>query len=203
MNWKILFGVINKTITGIMFIVLIFTVIAVISVRISGGEPTIFGYQLKTVLSGSMEPEIQTGSIIAIKTGGDMRRFDEGNIITFWSKDNILITHRIFEVSGDGKQYLTKGDNNDGPDIEPVLSQNIVGQYTGYNLPFIGYITNFTHTKQGVVLLIIPGVSLLIYSALNIRHVLRHFEQQEKAKKEQNYVVSSQTEFKNFNNEQK
>lgn len=34
------------------------------------GEPQVFGYQLKTVLSGSMEPEIKTGSIIAVKPGG-------------------------------------------------------------------------------------------------------------------------------------
>ena len=58
---------ISNLITGVLFITLLFMLFVVISSRASGGEPAFNGYQLKTVLSGSMEPGIQTGSIIAVK----------------------------------------------------------------------------------------------------------------------------------------
>ena len=58
-------------------------VFIVISSKTSEGAPQILGYQLKTVLSGSMEPGIKTGSIIAVKAGGDMTRFQENDVITF------------------------------------------------------------------------------------------------------------------------
>ncbi|WP_018930472.1 signal peptidase I SipW [Gracilibacillus lacisalsi] len=193
MKWNKIFKMINNIITGLLFIVLVFSVIVVISVRASGGEPTVFGHQLKTVLSGSMEPEIQTGSIILIQVDGDMTRFDEGDVITFRTKDNILITHRIVEVKGNGQQYITEGDNNDGPDMEPVLSENIVGQYTGIHLPYVGYITNFANTKQGLALLfIVPGVFLLIYSVISIWQALKQLDSQQRERTEESKIVSSQ-----------
>lgn len=45
-----------------------------------------------------MEPGIQTGSIVAIKPGGDMTRFQKGDVITFLNPDNILITHRVVDA---------------------------------------------------------------------------------------------------------
>lgn len=138
--------------------------------KVSGGEPSLFGYQLKTVLSGSMEPGIKTGSIIAVKPGGDMTRFIEGDVITFREKDETLITHRVVEViqSGENTLYRTKGDNNNGVDLEPVLSDNIVAHYTGFTIPYIGYITSFAQSKNGAFLLIIPGILLLAYSGFTI-----------------------------------
>src|SRR5690554_5909486 len=107
---KIASGILNT----LLFTTLILLVFVVISTKASGGEPEFFGYQLKTVLSGSMEPEFKTGSIIAVKPGGDMTRFQEGDVITFMERENMLITHRVIDVihSGDHVMYETKGDNN-------------------------------------------------------------------------------------------
>ena len=58
---------INNIVSGILMILLISVASVVVITKVSGGEPQLFGYQLKTVLSGSMEPGIQTGSIIAVK----------------------------------------------------------------------------------------------------------------------------------------
>src|SRR5690625_987252 len=150
MKWKKVLNTIGNVITNLLFFVLVITALFVISVRASGGEPTLLGYQFKTVLSGSMEPEIQTGSIIAVKPVGEMTRFNEGDIVTFRIKEDILVTHRITEVSKDGKRYITKGDNNGGPDLEPVLAENIVAEYTGLTVPYVGYAAYFSGTKQGV-----------------------------------------------------
>ncbi len=160
----------------------------VISSKASGGEPEIFGYQLKTVLSGSMEPDIQTGSIIAVKPGGDMTRFQEGDVITYMEEDQKLVTHRITEVihSGDNVMYRTKGDNNDAVDAEPVLSENVVAEYKGFTIPYIGYIINFAQSQNGAFLLLIPGFLLLGYSAFIIWKAIREIEPANKGKTKSN-----------------
>lgn len=142
---------------------------SVVMSKMSGSEPNFYGYQLKTVLSGSMEPSILTGSIVAIKPGGDMTRFTAGDVITFRADEKKLITHRIIEVTRNKLTgqllYRTKGDNNDAADLEPVDPANITGVYTGFTVPYAGYVLNFAGTKLGnVTLLIIPGVLLFLYA---------------------------------------
>lgn len=149
--------------------IFILLVAAVVLSKASGGEPAFFGYEIKTVLSGSMEPGIQTGSIVALKPGGDMNRFKPGDVITFRNEDNLLITHRIVEATVNNATgeavYRTKGDNNDAPDMNPTSSANVVAQYTGVTVPYVGYAMNFAVSKAGsVVLMIVPGLMLLLYA---------------------------------------
>jgi signal peptidase I len=170
---------ISNMITTVLFLTLISTAFVVISSKASGGEPNVMGYQLKTVLSGSMEPGIKTGSIIAIKPGGDMKRFKKGDVITFKESEDKLITHRVLEVKGTGKntQYITKGDNNDAPDLNPVLAANVVGEYKGFTIPYIGYLLNTAQSKIGsALLLILPGILLLAYSAITIWKAIKEIE---------------------------
>ncbi|QKY70393.1 signal peptidase I SipW [Lentibacillus sp. CBA3610] len=174
---KKILKMINHLTTFLLFSLLIVTVFMVISLRASGGEADLFGYQLKTVLSGSMEPEIQTGSIISIELDGDMTRFEEGDVITYRSSDDMLITHRVDEVMQDGEQYMTKGDNNEEADSEAVLAENIVGKYTGLTIPYVGYVMNFANTAEGAaLLLILPGIFLIGYSAISIWRALKQVD---------------------------
>jgi signal peptidase I len=177
---------VNAIVTSILFIFIIGMAFIVITTKASGGEPILFGYQLKTVLSGSMEPEIKTGSIIAVKPGGDMTRFKKGDIITFMQDDNMLITHRVTEVikNGDQVMYRTKGDNNNAEDKDPVLAQNVVAEYTGFTIPYIGYIVNFANTKNGAFLLLVPGLLLLGYAGVTIWKAIKEIEQGTKDGKE-------------------
>ncbi|WP_188454452.1 signal peptidase I SipW [Virgibacillus oceani] len=168
----------NNITTGILFTVLIGMLVVVVMSKASGGEPEIFGYQLKTVLSGSMEPGIKTGSIIAVKPGGDMTRFEKDDVITFMAEDEKLITHRIVEVveSGDNTLYRTKGDNNNAPDMDPVLSENVLAEYSGFTIPYVGYFVNFSQSKNGAFLLLIPGLILLCYSGFVIWRALSELD---------------------------
>lgn len=171
--------IISNLITGILFVTLIFMAFVVISSKASGGSPKILGYELKTVLSGSMEPGIQTGSIIAVKPGGDMTRFKKGDVITFKASEKKLITHRIYKVEGSGSttRYITKGDNNNAPDVEPVLAANVVAHYEGLTIPYVGYGMEAAQSKEGTTLLmIVPGILLLIYSIITIWKAIREIE---------------------------
>lgn len=177
MKTKKIMKLINSLVSGILMVLLIGVASVVVISKASGGEPQIFGYQLKTVLSGSMEPGIKTGSIIAVQKAEDKTNFIEGDVITFMEED-ILITHRITEVvkSGDNVLYRTKGDNNNAEDMNPVLSDNVVAEYTGFTLPYVGYFINFAQSKNGAFLLLIPGFLLLIYSAFTIWRALSQIE---------------------------
>ncbi|MBD7984550.1 signal peptidase I [Sporosarcina sp. Sa2YVA2] len=168
---------INNLLTGVLMVLLIGVASLVVITKASGGEPQFFGYQLKTVLSGSMEPGIQTGSIIAVKLAEDKNAFVEGDVITFMDED-IIITHRITEVvnSGDSVLYRTKGDNNNAADMNPVMATNVVASYTGFTVPYVGYFINFSQSKNGAFLLLIPGFLLLIYSGITIWRVLAQIE---------------------------
>lgn len=169
---------ISSIVSGILMVLLISVASVVVFTKISGGEPQLFGYQLKTVLSGSMEPGILTGSIIAVKPAEDKTNFKKGDVITFQEAENILITHRITEVvkSGDSVLYRTKGDNNNAEDMNPVMSDNVVAEYTGFTVPYVGYFINFTQSKNGALLLLIPGFLLLIYSGFTIWRALGEIE---------------------------
>ncbi|MCM3618858.1 signal peptidase I [Sutcliffiella horikoshii] len=178
---------ISNITTALLLIVFMFMLFIVISTKASGGEPQIFGYQIKTVLSGSMEPEIKTGSIISVKPGGDMERFEVGDIITFFQEKDVLVTHRITEVinSGENVMYRTKGDNNIKEDLNPVLSENVVAVYADFTVPYLGYFIEFAKSKNGsAVLMILPGILLFSYSIFTILTTISRLEKQVKQSKD-------------------
>ncbi|WP_246206666.1 signal peptidase I SipW [Virgibacillus ihumii] len=171
----------NRVVTGVLITLLISVAVLVISTKLTGGQPEVFGYQLKSVLSGSMEPGIQTGSLIAVKSveEGEKSNFQPGDVITFVGEENKLITHRITKVSSTdkGAVYTTKGDNNDAPDSAPVLAENVVGLYTGFTIPYAGYAINFVQSSSGSILfMIIPGVLLLGYAGFTIWRTIRQLD---------------------------
>jgi len=168
-------------ITTVLFILMIATLLAVISNQAADGKPNVLGYQLKTVLSGSMEPEFQTGSIIAIEPTEEPSQFEKGDVITYINPDDNLVTHRVHEVANDAEQYITKGDNNNAADSEPVLAENVVGHYTGFTVPYAGYAVNFATSPEGALfLLVVPGVLLVGYSIIIISRALRQIENPDK-----------------------
>lgn len=176
---------INRGVTGLLMVVLVSVAFIVLTTKISGGEPEVFGHQIKTVLSGSMEPGIQTGSIIAVKPLTDGANLKKGDVITFKEDASTLITHRIIEVTEtkSGFLYTTKGDNNNGPDREQVLAENVVGVYSGFTVPYAGYAISFSQSPEGsALLLILPGIFLLGYSVITIWRTLKQLDEKESGK---------------------
>src|SRR5690606_4178542 len=159
---------INNIVSILLIAVILLMVFFLVSSKFSGGTPKVFGKELLTVLSGSMEPSIKTGSIIAITPTEDPTKYKEGDILTYRSLDdpNVFITHRVLEVQeiDSSIYYITKGDNNDAKDTSPIPANNVVGEYADFTMPFVGYILDFVKSKIGTVLVIIvPGVLLIGY----------------------------------------
>jgi signal peptidase I len=185
MNKKTLFKWVNGIISSVLMIILISVAALVVINKASGGEPEVLGYQIKTVLSGSMEPDIQTGSIIAVEPieGDERNGLKNGDVITFMESEEKLVTHRIIDVKGSGENviYTTKGDNNNAPDTNPVLAENVVAVYDGFTIPYLGYISSFAQSPNGsIAFLIIPGFLMLGYSIFTIWRALRELDDQKR-----------------------
>lgn len=119
-----------------------------------------------TVQSGSMEPAIQTGSVVFVKTIPP-ENVAEGDVITYEDDGGALITHRVIEkhTAGDSLRFETKGDANEDPDPEPVYRNQYVGMVL-FSIPFIGYVVAFGNTQLGYITLVLFPVLLLIFSEL-------------------------------------
>lgn len=188
---------ISNIITGVLVVVLVITMVFAISSKRAGGAPRIFGYELMTVLSGSMEPSIRTGSIIAVLPAADPTRYKAGDVITYRSPEdkNILITHRILEVqrAGAGVRYVTKGDNNDGQDPKPVPAVNIVGQYSGFTVPLLGYVVSFARSKTGILIMLIgPGLLLIGWQLISVWRIISGMENPKEKEANRSTAVEKQ-----------
>ncbi len=128
-----------------------------------------YGYispvNLYVVMSGSMEPAVPTGSVVAVvpKTLG----YKPGDIITFKSGSKQTTTHRVVQLQTiDGELvYKTQGDANNNLDPSPVQSKDIVGSVF-ITAPYVGYAVDFAKTPQGFILLVIVPATIIIYEEL-------------------------------------
>ena len=117
--------------------------------------------RVKTVLSGSMEPEISVGSVIAVKSADQYRI---GDIITFqFALNQPAITHRIYDIQViEGTTYfITKGDANEEPDPRPVREEEVLGRVL-FSVPFVGYVIAFVQTQLGFILIIVVPATIII-----------------------------------------
>ena len=114
-------------------------VVAVVSVLLIFFSFGYFGVQPTIIYSGSMQPSMDVGDI-ALISKVPVDTIEEGDIIQYRSM-NANFIHRVYEVyKEEGNIYfITKGDANDNPDSEPVLSEQIMGKVV-FNLPKIGWI---------------------------------------------------------------
>lgn len=123
--------------------------------RVMGtAHPTVFGYSVAVVASGSMEPALSVDDMIFSRA---QDRYEVGDIITF-AKGSSLTTHRIVAVTDEG--YRTQGDANNAADPDPVAPQEVVGRVVG-SLPGIGGLLAALKTPLGMTLLLFVGLILL------------------------------------------
>jgi len=124
--------------------------------------PITGNFKIKIVQSGSMQPEIKMGSIVAIKPVDDYRI---GDVITFQvAKNKEPITHRIHDikvVEGEPR-YITKGDANNAPDQREVSQREIIGKVL-FNIPYLGYVIDFAQKPIGFSLIIIIPALVIIF----------------------------------------
>jgi len=108
--------------------------------------PLLFGMAVTTVASGSMEPGIRTGDVVAAKAvPQDALRPEQVILFHDPAMPERLKLHRI--VSIDGKGIVTKGDANPTADTMVADPEAVVG--VGFiRVPFIGSPLNWLHQGE-------------------------------------------------------
>ncbi len=141
----------------------IVVLVVVLAIALAGVR--LIGFRVFTVLSGSMEPTFQTGSLIYVKNA-DPTELRAGDVITYMLNEDTVATHRIVEVLSDPQrpsllQFRTKGDANNAVDALPVLSENVIGKPV-FAIPKMGYFASYIQKPPGLYVAVAVGAFLLL-----------------------------------------
>jgi signal peptidase len=147
-------NIILAVVFGILFIIIALTMVA----RLTGGTPSLFGYSLYRVSSGSMEPALKIGDVI-LSRECDADSIANNDIVTYLSKSGSLagktITHRVIKPPyyKNGEKYIvTKGDANISED-DPVKASDVEGKFVG-KVEILNYLYGFFITPLGLLTMI-------------------------------------------------
>ncbi len=123
-------------------------------------------FKALTVLSGSMEPAIKTGSVVVIKSSAD---YKIGDIITFgpMSKTKVPTTHRIVDIKEDNGQqiFITKGDANNAPDAKETAKSEIIGKVL-FDLPYLGFAVDVARKPVGFIFIIAIPAAIIVFDEI-------------------------------------
>ena len=139
--------------------------------------PKALGWQGVVVLSGSMEPALQTGGIAFVQPLKDPTTIKTGEIITFTSPDfgKSRVTHRVVEVvqGNEGLQFRTKGDANSIADPTLTPATKVIGTVK-FDVPYLGYLVDKLRQRQNFYLYIgLPAALLILNELYSIATELR------------------------------
>ena len=145
--------------------------------------PPYFGYTPFIVQSGSMEPAIETGSIVFTNTKDT--DVAVGDIVTYrigvgTDMEN-RVTHRIVALNETGT-FTTQGDANDNPDLHEVAQEDIIGTYA-FAIPKAGFFLAKFQEKNMKFIAFIWVAALNIISAY-VASVFDTGEEEEEEEKE-------------------
>lgn len=155
-----------KILATIFYTLFIALVVGIAGLLLGTMLPIPGNIEVKIVKSGSMEPEIGTGSLVVVKPAVVYKK---GDIITFGkdTKSDIPTTHRIIAVNANGT-FVTKGDANEEQDTQPIARSEVIGKVL-ISIPGAGYVLDFARTKLGFMLLIgIPAGLVILEEILTI-----------------------------------
>ncbi len=137
--------------------------------------PSIGGYAPMIVLTDSMvgekEDSFNGGDLIFVKKV-EAKDVKKGDVISFFDpagNGSSVVSHRVIEViNEDGKiSFKTKGDNNNTADKLPVLSEKLIGKYTGFKICGAGSVAMFMQTTWGLIICVLVPIILLVgYDAI-------------------------------------
>ncbi len=121
-----------------------------------------FGINLYIVRSGSMEPEILTGSLCMINMKYPYEKIQCSDVIAFES-GNTLVLHRVIQRTDEG--LITKGDNNQVDDGKTTTEENYVGKNVGV-IPYLGYFVSWIQTYRGKLMFAVVLMFIMILEIL-------------------------------------
>ncbi len=163
---KKIYKIVSNVIVAIVAIFLCAIFVMVIVQKSSKQQPKIFGHYFYTVLTPSMEPELEVGTIILAKEVSSIDEITIGKIVTYPSSSlgGRNLTHRVVDVETDKDGVVwvtTKGDANFSED--PKIKATDISSIMVKNLPTLGKFMKFLVTPTGyIVVIALPLLIVLI-----------------------------------------
>ncbi len=168
-----MFRKIINIISTVILVLLVGVVIFLFVIRASGKTPTIFGYQVLRVTSGSMEPTLMVGDVILVKQTPpeDIHKDD---IISYESvqgeTSGMIITHRVVEEPikvGETYYLQTKGDV-EGAVLDPKIEYSQVQGKFQHKVAFLDKMYSFFFTPYGIITFVFVIVLLFGYEIISL-----------------------------------
>ena len=134
---KIILHLIN--IISVVTIAAAGVVLCIVLLTKPGKAPSIAGYTVFRITTGSMEPTYPVDTLILVKKT-EPSGIQKGDVISFYSSDPALEgavnTHRVTEVQADGTHYSykTKGDANNVEDTYDTDETALIGKVQGSSI---------------------------------------------------------------------
>jgi signal peptidase len=123
-----------KIVWWVFLVLLIALIVCIVSAKINGKVPKVFGYSVVVITTGSMGDTFPVGTYILIQETSP-EDIKENDIICFYSEDPSIYgypnTHRVTKViESNGKyEYITKGDANAVEDNITAKGDKLIGKY--------------------------------------------------------------------------
>lgn len=183
---------------------LIYNIVAskIYEIRGQKYEPEIALY---TIISPSMEPNINVYDVVVTKKVKDFSTIKEGDVITFISTstlgEGLTVTHRVKEVvkTEDDIKFRTQGDNNKIPDSSLASSKNVMGKVL-FKIPWVGHIQFFLQSKGGwLFALLIPAMLIVaydVYKVIRLSNVKQKVNESIKDKPEDEELIEKKENLK-------
>ncbi|PYG00985.1 signal peptidase I [Georgenia satyanarayanai] len=162
-------GVVLTLVTRVLPGVLLVALLALLGALIL--VPRLLGWAPLTVLSGSMEPTIPTGSQVVISPVADVESLEVGDVVTVmpYPDDPTLVTHRIVARAETpaGPTFTTQGDANDVVDPWEVTETQLRGEVR-YWVPAAGYLATALSAHTKAIGTAVIAAALFAYAALQV-----------------------------------
>lgn len=169
----------------VWLVIMLFLMFFLVSLtKVNGEKLELLGYELRPLLSNVMEPTIRKGSMIAAIPVWDRTQFTAGDIILFNNKSGQITTSRIMDVIVNPQDFILspgqvlyqmKGDKQEIAEANIIISGKVISKFTGFSIPYAGYVMNVVHESSLYVLIIIGfGMILMVFSVVYIYKVLHN-----------------------------
>lgn len=183
---------IKNIICWTLIVILVFTLVVFFMSRINGSTPSVFGYSIFRVSSGSMEPELMVGDIILDKTVDNPEDLKVGDVITFKSSDygDLLVTHKVIKApyEENGKLMLqTKGIANEVED-KPISVDNVKGIMI-CKVDYLDTVYNVFLSPWGLLILIALIVIIFFDEIITIVKILTNNDKSVKDADDINEII--------------
>ena len=119
-----IFHLLESFLTALLLSIALYCLSGILYQHFTGTLFFPFGYRPVMILSGSMEEELQTGSIVIVKQTKEVK---ENDIVFFLTDDHVPVIHRYIATTDKG-ELITKGDANPMEDSDPVSLDQVFGK---------------------------------------------------------------------------